>query len=178
MLPSGAVLPRVAQFDRVIALILIVAPHAGIIGGARTRDGGFEAGSLGNDEIGGDAAVGPTANAEFVRIGDALSNGVIDERHVVLKVLIAPIRPDGFAVVLTVAGGAARVWKEHDIAVGGEELRKILELRVVRPYRPAMRAKKGGIFFPGNVIDGLVQVAVDYGAVFRFEGDVLARATV
>jgi len=63
----------------------------------------FEAIGLRDDEVRGDAAVGPTAYTEFFRIGNALREGVIHHGHVVLEILVAPIRKNGFTEFLAVA---------------------------------------------------------------------------
>jgi len=46
------------------------------------------------------------------------------------------------------------------------------ELGVVGPDGPAVGAKDGGIFLARSVVERLVDVAVDGGAVFAFELDV------
>src|SRR5882762_6182609 len=74
--PDRFVFPRVAEFGEVVFLVLIVAESAGDQGYARTGDGGLEARGLGDDEVGGHAAVGPAADAEPFRIGDALGDSV------------------------------------------------------------------------------------------------------
>ena len=78
------------------------------------------------------------------------------------------------AVVLAVAGGAARVGKEDGVAVGGVELGEVGELGVVGPDGAAVGDEESRIFFAGGVIEGLVEVAGDLRAVFAFEVDVFA----
>src|SRR6266404_7492623 len=46
------------------------------------------------------------------------------------------------------------------------------ELGVVGPDGSAVWDKQGRIFFAGSVIEGLVEVAVDGGAIFAFELDI------
>src|SRR5580692_4408207 len=99
-----------------------MAVETGEFGGAGAGNGGFETGGLRDDEIGGDAAVGPATYAEFVGVREALVDGVVHHGHVVLEVFVAPVGVDGFRVVLAVAGRTARVGKEDGIAVGGVEL--------------------------------------------------------
>src|ERR1700687_3962771 len=112
-MPYGAVLPRIAEFGDVVEHVLVVSPEAGKFRAARAGDGGLEAVGLADDEIGGDAAVGPAAATEPVRVGETLRDGVIDDAHIVLKILVAPIREDGLCVIQAVAGGAPRVGEEH-----------------------------------------------------------------
>ena len=104
LVPNIDVFPRRAKLGEVVLLILIVAVEAGELRRARSRDGSLEAIGLTDDEIRRDAAVRPSSDAEFVRIGNSLCNGVVHHGHVVLVVPVAPIGPDGFAVVLPVAG--------------------------------------------------------------------------
>ncbi len=138
-------------------------------------DGGFEARCLRNDEICGDAAVGLATDTELVRVRDALSNGVIDDGHVVLIVLVAPIREDGLAEVLAVARGASGIWIKDHVTVGGEELREILKLRLVRLTRVRRAAGAiAGYFFPGHIIYRLVHVTVDCRAILGLEGNIFA----
>src|SRR5580698_2729988 len=99
-----------------------MAVEAGEFGGTGAGDGGFEAGGLRDDEVGGDATVRPAPYTEFVGISKALLDGVVDHGHVVLEVFVAPVSVDGFAEVLAVAGGTAGVRKEDGVAVGGVEL--------------------------------------------------------
>ena len=107
---------------------------------------------LANDEVGGNSSVGPAAHAKFVRIGDPLRDGIIHHRHVVLKILVPPVSPDGFAVVLSIAGRSTWIWKQYYIAVRGEQLRQVIEFRVVGPHRTAVRPQYRGIFFSGPIV--------------------------
>jgi len=91
-----------------------------------------------------------------------------------MEVFVAPVGKDGFAVVLAVAGGAAGVGEEDGVPVGGVELGQMGELGVVGPDGAAVGDKQSGIFFAGDVIKRLVEVAGDLGAVFGFEVDVFA----
>ena len=79
------------------------------------------------------------------------------------------------AEILPVAGGTARVRKEDDVAVGGKKLRQMGELGVVGPYRPAVGTQKGRIFLSRDVVERLVEIAGDGGAVFALELDVFGR---
>lgn len=65
-----------------------MAVEAHEFGSASAGDCCFEARGLRDDEVGGNAAIGPAADTEMVGIGDALRDGVIDHGHVVLKVLV------------------------------------------------------------------------------------------
>src|SRR5712671_4187656 len=166
------VLPGAAQLGFVVALILVVAVEAGVESFAGARDGGFEARGLPDDEVGGDASVGPAANAQLVGIGDALRDGVVDHGHIVLVVLIAPIRENRFGVAFASTGRTARVGKQDGVAIGGEQLREMGELGIVGPDGSAVRAKDRGILLARRVIEGLIEVAADRGAVFTLELDV------
>src|SRR5450755_4946401 len=101
-------LPREAKLGDVVAGVLVVAPHAGELRGSCARDSSLEALGLADNKIRRDPAVRPASHAKFVWVGDSLCDGVIDERHVVLEILVAPIGKDGFAIVLTVTRRAAR----------------------------------------------------------------------
>src|SRR6266436_2672903 len=150
-----------------------MAIAAGHQGDARAGDGGFEARGLGNDEVGGHAAVGPAADAELVGIGDALGYGVIDHGHVVLVVLISPIGKNGFAEFLAIAGRAARIGQKNRIAVGGVELREVVKRSGILADGTAVRIEQRGDFFAGSVIDGFVEIAGDGSAVLALEVNVV-----
>src|SRR5215470_4352369 len=104
------------EFGFVIALVVVVTVITGEQGTACSGDSGFETVGLSDDEVGGDAAIRPAANGELRRVGDALLDGVIDHGYIVLKILVAPIRPDGLGVFLAVARRAARVRKQDNVA--------------------------------------------------------------
>src|SRR5260370_13760357 len=151
-LPECFVLPGATQFGFVVLLVFVVAVEAGKEGASCAGDGGFEARSLRDDEVRGDATVRPSSDAQFVRVGDALSDGVVHHGHVVLKVLVAPVRENGFSVVLAVAGGAARVWEEDGVTVGSEQLGQVIEFGVIGPDRAAVRTKDGGVPLAGDIV--------------------------
>src|SRR5262249_20117944 len=132
-------------------------------------------GGLADDEVGGDAAVGPAAYAEFFGVGNSLLDGVVHHSDVVLVVLVAPVGPDGFAEVLTVAGGTAGIGEKHGVAVCGEELSEVGEFGVIGPDGPTVGAKDRRIFLSGYVVEGFVEVASDFGTVFAFELHVFRR---
>src|SRR5207244_9834058 len=71
----------------------------------------------------GHAAVGPAADAELFRIGDALGDSVINHGHVVLEVLVTPVAKNGFAEFLAVTGRAARIG-EKDGEIGRASCRE------------------------------------------------------
>src|ERR1700722_4341285 len=158
----------------VVFLILVVAVEAQKFRRAGAGDGGFEARGLRNDEVGGDAAVGPAAYAEFVGVGDALLDGVIDHGHVVLEIFVAPVDEDGFAVVLAITRRAAWIGEEDGVPVGGVERGQVGEFSIVRPDGAAVGNQEGGVAFARDVVDGLVEVAEDGSSVFGFEVDVFA----
>ena len=72
-------------------------------GASCAGNGSFETVGLRDDEVRGNAAVRPAANGELSRVGDSLLDGVIDHGHVVLKIPVAPVGPDGFGEVLTIS---------------------------------------------------------------------------
>src|SRR4029077_10085988 len=148
---------------------MVMAVHAGEEGAACAGDGGFEASGLRDDEVGGDAAVGPAADGELIWVGNALLDRIVNHGYVVLIVLVAPIGPNGFGVVLPAAGGAAGIREEDGVAVGGEKLLQVVELGVVGPDRSAVRAEDGGVLLARDAIHGLIKVAGNEGAVFAFE---------
>ena len=151
-----------------------MAVEAGEFGGAGPGDGGFEAGGLRDDEVGGDAAVGPAADAKFAGIGDSLLDGVVNHGHVVLEVFVAPLGEDGFGVVLAVAGGAAGVAERGRRSRWRRELGEVGELGVVSPDRAAVGPENSWSLLARSVIEGFVEVTGDLGAVFAFEVNVFA----
>src|SRR5690242_9540828 len=104
LVPYGVVFPGVAELSVIVELILIVAIEAGEFGGAGAGNRGFETLRLGDDEVRGDAPVGPAPDAELIGIGNALRYSVVHHGHVVLKILVAPISPDRLAIILAIAG--------------------------------------------------------------------------
>src|SRR5713101_4442999 len=88
---GGDFFPKQAELSLIVLLILVVAVHAGEQSRSSARGGGFEPRGLGDDEISGDASIRPAADAELIRVSDALRDGVIRDGHVVLKILVAPI---------------------------------------------------------------------------------------
>src|SRR5260370_14466077 len=151
---------------------MVVAVEGGVQGRGGAGDGGLEARGLRDDKVGRDAPIGPAADAELVGFGEALRDGVVAHGHVVLVVLVAPIGPNRFGVAFAVPGGAAGVWEQDGVAVGSKELREVRELGVIGPDGSTVRAQDCGIFFAGGVVERLVKVAGDGGAVFAFEVDV------
>src|SRR2546429_9737134 len=87
LFPDGLILPGVAEFGFIIALVLVVAIKAREEGAACARNGGFEAVGLRNDEIGRDTAIGPATDGKFCRVRNSLLDGVVPHGHVVLEVL-------------------------------------------------------------------------------------------
>src|SRR3989441_7046769 len=63
----------------------------------------------------------PAADAQALGVGVPAPHGVVDPRHDVVVVFVAPVRPDRPAEILPVARRAARIHVDHDIAAGGEE---------------------------------------------------------
>src|SRR5690348_742131 len=173
-LPNGFALPRMPKFGLIVALVLVVTIHARKECSSRSRDRRFKAIGLCNYEVGGDAAVGPAADGKLCRIRNALLDGVIHHSHVVLKILVAPVSPNGLGVLLAIARRAARVGKKNHVTVRGIKLRQVVKLRVIGPDWAAVRAKNRGVLLSRNVVNGLVQVAGDRRAVLAFELNVLA----
>src|SRR5260370_29127258 len=114
-------------------MVLVVAVEGGVRGLGGAGAGGSDARGLREERVGRDAPIGPAADAELVGFGDALRDGVVDHGHVVLVVLVAPIRPNRFGVAFAVPGGAAGAWEQDGVAVGSKELREVRELGVVGP---------------------------------------------
>src|SRR5438067_2424278 len=127
-----------AELDVVIALVVVVAIEAGDKRNTRARDGRLETLGLGNDEIGGDAAVGPAANTKFVRIGNAFRNRVIHHRYVIVIILVAPVGVNRGAEFLAIARRTTRIGKQNGIAVGRIELGQMIERSRVLPDSSAM----------------------------------------
>src|SRR5260370_32693345 len=152
---------------------MVVAVVGDVENFAGAGDRRLEASGLRDDEICGDAAVGPSANTEFIGIGDVLRHGVIDDGHVVLKILVAPIGKNGFAEFLPVAGTAARIGQKYGIAIRSVELREVVERSGILADWAAMRIEQRGNFFAGSVVDRLVEKTGDRGAVLAFEMNVV-----
>src|SRR5213080_1278228 len=158
-----------AEFDIVIALVVVVTVEAGDKGNARAGDGGFEALGLSNNEIRRDAAIGPPTHAEPVGVGNALGNGVVHHCHVVLIIPVAPVGIDCGAEFLAVARRAARIREQNRVAVGGIQLSQMVEGGSVLAHRSAVRIQQCRDFLSRRVIEGLVQIPGDGGAVLAFE---------
>ena len=146
-----------------------MAVHAGVFRSASAGDGSLESGGLPDDEVRGDATVGPATHAQFFGVGDSLLDGVIDHCHIVLIVLITPICPNGFAEILPVAGRTARIRKQNGIAVGSEELRQMGEFGVIGPDWPTVRTKDGRVPLPSDEVERPVEVPRNFRPVFTFE---------
>src|SRR5438067_5273868 len=112
-----------AQLDFVIALIVIVAVETGNQRHSSAGNGGLEALRLRNDEVGRNASVRPAANTEPVRIGNALRNRIIHHGHVILIILVAPIRVNRSTELLPIAGRPARIRKQNRVATRRVKLR-------------------------------------------------------
>ena len=146
-LPVVAVvaLPRKPQLGLPLTLVVVVAVVGDVEHFARSGDGALEAVGLGDDVVGEDAAVRPAAHAQAVGVGPALFDGVVDARHHVLEVGVAPVRPQRRREVLSVTRRAARVGAHDHVAVGREELRLELEgVAVLRDGAP-MDAQDCGV---------------------------------
>src|SRR5262249_25575705 len=104
LIPKNFVFPRIAQLREIVSLVLVVAVHTGEFGRTGAGNGGFEAIRLANDEVRGNTAIRPASDAKFVGVCDSLFKGVVHHGHVVLEILVTPVRPDGPAEVLAVAG--------------------------------------------------------------------------
>src|SRR5260370_19303188 len=152
---------------------MVVAVVGDVENFAGAGDRRLEASGLRDDEICGDAAVGPSANTEFIGIGDALREGVVHHGHIVLVVLVSPIGKNGFAEFLAVAGRAARIGQKYGIAIRSVELREVVERSGILADRAAMRVEQRGNFFAGSVVDRLVEKTGDRGAGLAFEMNVV-----
>ena len=135
------VLPRQPELVLPPQLVVVVAVVGDVEGRAGAGVGGLEAVGLGDHVVGEHAAVGPAADRQSVGVGIAAGDGVVDRGHHVVEVLVAPGLPDRGREVLAVAGRAARVGHDHDVAGAGEELALEVEAEVVLHHRPAVDAQ-------------------------------------
>jgi len=109
-----------------------------------------------NDEVGGDAAVGPAADAELIGIGDALREGHSPPWAMSSwLVLVAQSAKMAFAESLAIAGGAARVGKENGRTVGGEKLGEMVEGSGVLPDGATVRGEALREFLAASKSAGL-----------------------
>ena len=128
----------------------------------------LEAVGVAEDPIGHVAAVAcaECALAGFVDEGIVLL-GVVEAGHEVGEGLAAPVAVYAIDEGLAVAGGAARVDHDDDVAVGGEELGVPAVAPVVAPcaLRAAVDEEFDRIFFGGVEAGGRDEEALELGAV-------------
>ena len=141
--PQLRVLPGQAELLLPLVLVVVGAVAGQMVGHARPRHGGLEALRLRDHHVGEDAAVAPPPDAQPFGIGGAGGHRVVHRRHHVLVVLVAPAGPDGAAEGGAVAGGAARVRGDHQVAVRGQHLPLQLEGGRVLSGRSAVDAQDG-----------------------------------
>src|SRR5439155_27326428 len=96
-----------AEFDIVIALVVVVTVEAGDKGNARAGDGGFEALGLSNNEIRRDAAIGPPTHAEPVGVGNDWGNSEYQDDLAILIFAVAPVGVDCGGQFMAVARRSA-----------------------------------------------------------------------
>ena len=109
-------------------------------------------------------------------IGDARRDGLVHRAEQVHDLLVAPVGVDRLLVGAPAAGAAAVVHREHDVAVGGEELAVEAERVLVLAVRPAVDVEQRRVLLPGRVGGRLDDQAVDDGAVLALRGEVLVVA--
>ena len=102
LVPHGTVRPGLAEFGVIVKNVLIVSIEACKKRRAGSRDRRLKARALRDDEIRRNGSLRPSADTQFIGIGNALLDCVVDHRHVVLEVFISPIRIDSFAECLAV----------------------------------------------------------------------------
>src|SRR5207245_10921063 len=125
--------------------------------GAGACDGGFAAAGLGNDEVGGDAAVGRATDSKFVGISNALRDRVVHHSLIVLIVLVSPVGIDRCTEFLPVTGRSPRIGKQDGVAVGGIELGQMIERWSVLTHGAAMGVQQGRDFLAVNVVERFVE---------------------
>ena len=101
-------------------LVDAVQRHAQRDAGAADRR--LEARVGGDRVVGRDAAVAPPADAEPIRIGNALLDRFIHRAEQIDDFEIAPVAVDRLLERVAAARAAAIVDRQHDVAIGGEEL--------------------------------------------------------
>src|SRR5262249_54351217 len=111
-----------AEEPFVVGWALLRAVFGDEIGETRAGDGGFEFVGLGDGPLGHVSAVGPAADAETGRIGDATIHEIVHSPHHILEVAAAPIAAIAFDEFLAVAHGTANIGIEDGVAARGEEL--------------------------------------------------------
>src|SRR6185295_14182115 len=84
----------------------------------------------------GVAAVTTTQNPDAFRIGDTLSDQILDAPGDVVLHLVAPLAIPRVEKLLTVAGRGAEIRLQHGVPAVGKELGE----RIVAPSIPAPRA--------------------------------------
>jgi hypothetical protein len=82
----------------------------------------LEACVAGDEVIGQQAAVTPATHAESRRVGQPRGDGVVDSREEIGHLLVAPIREYAARELAAAAGAAAIINREHDVAMGCEQL--------------------------------------------------------
>jgi len=127
---------------------MVVAVVCDVENFAGAGDGGFEAMSR-DDEVRGDAAVGPTAYTEFFRIGMPWREGVSHHGHVVLEILL-PQSAKMAHRILAVAGKTRAIRKKDGVAVGGEKFRFAIEGSGVWPTGPHEDGGVSDFFLQGR----------------------------
>ena len=173
-LPQRSRLPRQPQLVLPLVLVVVVTVIGGEQHFTRSGDRAREAIGLGDHVIGEDPAVGPAAHAQPLGVGEPVRDRVIDGGHDVIEILVAPIRPDRLAVVLTVAGGPARVGKDDRVPPRGEQLglevESVAVLRDGAAVDPQQR-RAGGPAAPRTLInEGLDLRPVPTGKTHLLDG--------
>src|SRR5215218_4789080 len=146
-----------------------------MVGAAGAADGGFEPRIARNHVVGEHPAVAPSADAQPIRISDALRDSMVRRRQHVVYFQIAPVGEDRFAELRSASRTAAVVDVDHDIAVSGKNLTLEGERVLILTGGPAVDPYQRRIATAGDVANRRGEQRVNLGAVLAPEGDVLGR---
>src|SRR5258708_18187196 len=92
------------------------------IGHAGARHGRLETVGLRDSPHGHVPAVGPSTDSEPLRIRVATLHQPVHSGHNILEISAAPIRAIALDKFVTIAGGAANIRTEHEVATSGQKL--------------------------------------------------------
>src|SRR5262249_10999282 len=136
--PFLQTLPRRPQLGFIVANVLVRAIACDDVGYTRAADRSLETCVWGNGVVREHPPIAPTANPQFVGVGDALRYYVVDCRKHVLRVLVSPIGIDRLREVLAASRASARVCGDYHVAVSREQLPFKVELIAELRHRAAM----------------------------------------
>src|ERR1043166_786434 len=143
--PRVLALPRRPQFIVVLKNVLVATVHRELVRTASPADRHFET-LIGRDHVvGQNSAITPTADAEFVRIGNSFGNGPIDASLQIGYFFISPIGKNAASEFSAASVAAAIVDRQDDITLCGKNLPFDLQwvsakgqAMIVLPIRAAM----------------------------------------